>query len=129
MKNSIILVLALLLAAHAAYGKDLELSQEAGGYAFRVRIDRNPPILGDNHIEIEIKDGNGTRVTDARVMVNYYMSPMPRMAPMNYTTRAKWNGESYTATMRLIMSGPWIIRVLSTHEGKRAAAKFNVDAQ
>ena len=129
MKKSTLLVLALMFAVQAAYGKDLELSQEAGGYEFRVRIDRNPPILGDNHIEIEIRDGNGNRITDARVMVNYYMPPMPRMAPMNYTARAKWKGESYKATLRIIMAGPWIIRVLATHEGKRAAAKFNVDAQ
>ncbi|MGW8322951.1 MAG: FixH family protein, partial [Thermodesulfobacteriota bacterium] len=74
-------------------------------------------------------DGGAGRITDARVMVNYYMPPMPRMAPMNYTTRAKWKGESYNATMRFIMAGPWIIRVLATHEGKRAVAKFNVDAQ
>lgn len=129
MKKSIPLGLALLFAAHAAHGRDLELRQKAGGYAFRVTIDRNPPILGDNHVEIEIQDDDGTRITDARVVVNYYMPPMPRMAPMNYTTRAKWRGESYRATMRIIMAGPWIIRVLATHEGRRAAAKFNVDAQ
>jgi hypothetical protein len=129
MKKSIIPVIALLLTVGTAHGKDLELSQEAGGYEFRVRIDRNPPILGDNHIEIEIKDGTGARITDARVMVNYYMPPMPRMAPMSYVTRAKLKGESYRATMNFIMSGPWIIKVLATRKGKRVATKFNVDCQ
>jgi hypothetical protein len=129
VKKSILLGLALLLTPPAAYGRDLELSQETGGYAFRVRIDRNPPILGDNRVEIEIEDGGGARISDARVMVNYYMPPMPRMAPMNYTTRAKWEGESYKTTLRIIMAGPWIIRVLATIEGKRAVAKFNIDAQ
>jgi len=27
------------------------------------------------------------------------------------------------------MAGPWIIRVLITRDGKRATAKFNIDAQ
>jgi hypothetical protein len=80
-------------------------------------------------MEIEIKDSAAGRVTDANVMVNYYMPPMPRMAPMNYSTSAELKGEKYRATMDLIMAGPWIIRVLITRDGKRATAKFNIDAQ
>ena len=123
-----ILVVALLAAVPAAYSKDLELAGKAGEFEVHARIDRNPPILGHNQIEIEIKDSGG-RVTDANVMVNYYMPPMPRMAPMNYTTKAELKGEKYRITMDLIMAGPWIIRVLITRDGKRATAKFNIDAQ
>jgi len=123
-----ILILALLVVVPAAYSKDLELTGKAGELEVHARIDRNPPILGQNHMEIEIKDPRG-RVTDANVMVNYYMPPMPRMAPMNYTTNAELKGEKYRATMDLIMAGPWIIRVMITRDGKRATAKFNIDAQ
>ena len=129
MKTWGIFVLALLGAVPAAYSKDLELTGKAGDLEVHARIDRNPPILGHNHMEIEIKDAAAGRVTDANVMVNYYMPPMPRMAPMNYTTNAELKGEKYRVTMDLIMAGPWIIRVLITRDGKRATAKFNIDAQ
>jgi hypothetical protein len=128
MKTWGILILVLLVAVPPAYSKDLELAGKAGEFDVRVRIDRNPPIVGNNHMEIEIRDPKG-QVTDANVMVNYYMPPMPRMAPMNYTTTAELKGEEYRAEMDLIMAGPWIIRVLITRDGKKATAKFNIDAQ
>lgn len=128
MKTWGILILVLLVAVPSAYSKDLELAGKAGEFEVRAVIDRNPPIVGNNRMEIEIRDSNG-HVTDANVMVNYYMPPMPRMAPMNYTTNAELKGEKYRVKMDLIMAGPWIIRVLITRDGKRATAKFNIDAQ
>jgi hypothetical protein len=129
MKTWGIFVFALLMAVPIAYSKDLELKKKAGEYHVEIRIDRNPPILGDNNIEIEIRDAGGTRITDATVLVNYYMPPMPRMAPMNYTTNAKLKGEKYKITMNLIMAGPWVIAVKITRDGKTTTAKFNIDAQ
>jgi YtkA-like len=123
-----ILILVLLVAVTPAYSKDLELAGKAGEFEVNLTIDRNPPNVGRNHMEIEIKDSGG-RVTDAAVMVNYYMPPMPRMAPMNYTTTAELKGEKYRVEMDLIMAGPWIIRVLITRDGKKTTAKFNIDAQ
>jgi len=128
MKTWGILILALLAAVPAAYSKDLELTGKAGELEVNLTIDRNPPNVGRNRMEIEIKDSSG-RVTDATVAVNYYMPPMPRMAPMNYTTNAELKSEKYRLTMDLIMAGPWIIRVMITRDGKKATAKFNIDAQ
>jgi hypothetical protein len=109
--------------------KGYELKRKAGGYETEVKIDKYPPVLGDNKIEIEIKDNEGNRVTDAKVLVNYYMPPMPRMAPMNYIIDAKLNGEKYKATMNFIMTGPWVIAIKINHAGKMSTAKFNVDAR
>lgn len=122
-------VLILLLISGIAYARSYEVRKNLGEYEAEVRIDKNPPILGDNHIEIEIKDSGGNRITDARVLVNYYMPPMPRMAPMNYITDAKLNGEKYKAKMNFIMSGPWIIAIKMNLGGKMSTAKFNVDAR
>jgi hypothetical protein len=124
-----IVISALLMVVPSAYSKDLELRKKAGEYDVEMRIDRNPPILGDNNIEVEIKDAVGSHIEDAAVLVNYYMPPMPRMAPMNYTTNAKLRGKKYKATMNLIMSGPWVIAVKITRDGKTTTAKFNIDAQ
>jgi hypothetical protein len=124
-----ILAIILFLAPSIASSRGIELRKETDKYAVEVTINRNPPVLGDNHIEIEIKDGGGKSVTEAKVLVNYYMPPMPRMAPMNYVTSTKLRGEKYKATMNFIMTGPWIIAIKITLAGRTSTAKFNVDAQ
>jgi len=129
MRKWFLFGLILLLIPTIANPKAYELKRKAGEYEAEVKIDRYPPVLGDNKIEIEIKDVDGKYVTDAKVLVNYYMPPMPRMAPMNYITDARLKGEKYKATMNFIMSGPWIIAIKINHGGKISTAKFNVDAQ
>ncbi len=129
MKKLIPFILILCLIAGMAFARVYEIKRRAGDYEAEVRIDRSPPATGDNNIEIEIKDAGGNRITDAKVLVNYYMPPMPRMVPMNYVTDARLKGEKYKATMNFIMSGPWIIAIKINHGGKISTAKFNVDAQ
>jgi hypothetical protein len=129
MPKWFVFTLVLLLIPSVANPKSYEVKRKAGGYEAEVTIDRYPPVLGDNNIEIEIKDAGGRLVTDAKVLVNYYMPPMPRMAPMNYITDARLKGEKYKATMNFIMSGPWIIAIKINHGGKTSTAKSNVEAQ
>ncbi len=129
MRRLLLFALTVLLMVGIAYGKSYEVKRRAGEYEAEVKIDRSPPVVGDNHIEIEVKDGRGKPVTDAKILVNYYMPPMPRMAPMNYRTDAKLKGEKYKATMNFIMSGPWVIAIKITRGEKTSTAKLNVDAQ
>jgi hypothetical protein len=123
------LPLVVLLIVGVAHAREYQASKRVGALQAEIRVDRNPPIVGDNRIEIGIRDQDGKSVTDATVLVNYYMPPMPRMAPMNYTTDAELRGDRYKATMNFIMSGPWIIAGKINHGGKMTTAKFNVDAQ
>ena len=125
----IVVMLILILMVDVAYARGYTVRKKVGNYEAEIRIDRNPPVIGDNHIEIEIRDSDGKYITDARVLVNYYMPPMPRMAPMNYRIDAKLKGEKYRATMNFIMSGPWIIAIKITRQGKTVTTKINVDAQ
>lgn len=127
-ENLVLSILILVLATSVAYAKDLEVTRKAGEYDVTVRIDRNPPIVGSNSIEIWIRKA-GNPVTDAKVLINYYMPPMPRMAPMNYKTDAKLKKENYKATMNFIMAGPWYIAIIINREGKISTTKFNIDAQ
>ena len=110
-----------------ACGKDLELKNKIGEYNVEIRLDRNPPIIGNNPIEIQIKDSRGQAIKDAGVLINYYMPPMPRMAPMNYVIPAEANRTGYRAIMKFIMSGPWVIAIKITSVGKTRTAKFHVD--
>lgn len=102
-------------------------SKKAGDYVVAIQIDRNPPILGVNNLEVEIRGTGGQAVTDAKVLVNYYMPPMPRMAPMNYRADAPFKGGKYRVAMNFIMEGPWYIVVKIDHRGKTASVKFNVN--
>jgi len=128
MTKFITFFLIFCLIPGIAFARSYEM-KKTGEYETEVRINRSPPVVGDNRIEIEVKDGQGKPVTDAKVLINYYMPPMPRMAPMNYTTNAKLKGEKYKAIMNFIMSGPWIIAIKIYRGEKINTVKFNVDAQ
>jgi len=124
----IIIVLFLALSTTTGHTRGYEAKKKVGDYEIEIKIDRNPIVLGDNHIEIEIKNG-GKVVKDAKVLVNYYMPPMPRMPPMNYKIYAEPKGDKYKAKMNIIMTGPWII-VIKIYQGEKpVTTKLSVDAQ
>ena len=128
MKRLTVVTLILLLMAGVAYAKDYEVKKKAGEYDVEIKIDKNPPVVGDNNIEIEIKDASGKYVTDAKVKVEYSMPAMPGMPAMNYKTDTELKGYEYKAKMNLSMSGSWNIAVKITRGGKTTSVKFNVDA-
>lgn len=121
--------LVLILAAGTVYAKEYEVKKKAGDYNVEIKIDRNPPIVGDNNLTVEIKDASGKQVTDAKVLIDYSMPPMPGMPPMNYKADAELKGSEYRAKMNLSMSGSWNIAVKVTRAGKTSTAKFTVDAK
>lgn len=129
MKKILISMMVVMMAfAGIAYAKDYEVSKKAGEYSVEAKIDKNPPVVGDNNIAVEIKDASGKYVTDAKVKIEYSMPAMPGMPPMNYKTDAEAKGDGYKAKMNLSMSGPWNIAIKITKGGKTSTAKFNVDA-
>jgi hypothetical protein len=128
MKRLAVVTLVVLMVVGVAYAKDYEVSKKAGEYTVD-SIDRNPPVTGNNNMEIAIKDGAGKMVTDAKVVVEYSMPAMPGMPAMNYKTDAALKGEKYKATMNLSMAGPWTVAVKITRADKTQSAKFTVDAK
>jgi hypothetical protein len=94
-----------------------------------VKIDKNPPVVGDNNINIDITDASGHHVRDAKVVVEYSMPAMPGMPAANYKEDAQLKGDEYKATMKPSMSGSWNIAVKVTRAGKTSTMKFTVDAK
>jgi len=94
MRRVAYIALILLLIAGIAYGKEYEYKKKAGEYEVQVKIDRNPPVVGDNTMKIGIKDASGKYVTDAKVVVEYSMPLMPGMPPMSYRTDGELRGMS-----------------------------------
>lgn len=129
MKKLILIASILMLIAGIAYAKDYEVKKKTGEYEVEVKIDRNPPVVGDNNITVEIKDATRKYVTDAKVVIDYSMPAMPGMPPMNYKADAELKGNEYKAKMNLSMSGPWNIAVKIIRGGKTATVKFNVDVR
>jgi len=129
MKKLAVFTLVLLLIAGIAYARDYEVKKKVGDYDVTVKIDKNPPVVGDNNITVEIKDASGKYVADAKVKVEYSMPAMPGMPPMHYKTDTELKGIEYKARMNFSMSGPWNIAVKITRSGKTATMKFNVDAR
>lgn len=129
MKRLAVVVLAMLLPVIIGCAKDYEVKRGVGEYEVKATIDKNPPVVGDNNIRIEIKDADGKHVTDATVLVEYSMPPMPGMPPMNYKADAELRGNEYRAKMHLSMAGPWNIDIKITRADRTSTMKFNVDAR
>ncbi len=130
MKKIVILIVAVILViSSVAYAKEYEVKKKTGEYDVEVKIDRNPPVVGDNNIRVEIKDASGRHITDARVIVDYSMPAMPGMPSMNYKADTEFKRNEYKATMNLSMSGSWNIGVKIARGGKISSMKFTVDAK
>jgi len=128
MKKLFAVFMVIAALAGYAFAGGYEVKKQAGEYAVHAVIDRNPPVVGDNTITVEIKDASGKYVTDAKVAIDYSMPAMPGMPPMNYKTTGKLDGNEYKAVMNLSMSGPWNVAVKIKKGGKTSTMKFNVDA-
>ena len=129
MKKTAVLAMLVLLVAGIAFAKDYEVTKKAGEYDVVVKIDKNPPVVGDNNVKVALKDAAGKTVTDAKVMIDYRMPAMPGMPAMNYKTDAELKGSEYAAKMDLSMSGSWNVAIKITKGGKTSTAKFTVDAK
>ncbi len=127
MKRFTTVLIILLLAAGLVYAKDYMVVKKAGSYTVEVKLDKNPPITGQNKMEISIKDDKGGNVTDAKVTVDYSMPAMPGMPAMNYKAKAELNGNRYLANVNFSMSGAWAVNIKITRAGKTQAVKLNVD--
>ncbi len=127
MKKIAVILLILLLSAGVVYAKSYEVTRKAGEYTVDIKIDKNPPVVGSNNIEIVVKDAAGKAVTDAKVLVDYGMPAMPGHPAMGYKTDAQLKGGVYQAVLNISMKGPWTITVRITHAGKVASARFTVD--
>jgi len=129
MKRLAIFVMVLLLIAGVVYAKDYEVTKKAGDYSVLIKIDKNPPIAGENNITIAIKDKSGKEITDAKVVFNYSMPAMAGMPAANYKTDVELKGAVYKTKANYSMSGSWNNEIRITHGGKTVSARFTVDAK
>ena len=125
------LLVFLLILCFTTEGEagDYRVRRKTRHYVVDAAINRNPPVMGENTIRIEIRDAGGRSLTGARVSVNYYMPPMPGMVPMNYTVPTTPGGNGYHARMNFIMTGPWNIVILVESGGSHWKVIFPIDVR
>ena len=129
MKRLVLAVMVFFLVGGLAIAKDYEVTKKAGDYTVVVRIDKNPPIAGDNNLSVSVKDGTGAEVKDAKVAVEQFMAAMPGMPAVRVKTDTELKGSEYKAKLNFSMAGGWSIAVIINRGDKKAQAKFNIDVR
>lgn len=90
------------------------------------RSQPNPPRVGNNDLDVIVKDGQGQPVTDAVVEVVFVMPAMPSMGmpAMRSAATLTHAGEgSYRGVGQVLMAGRWDVTVVVTRSGQRAGSK------
>jgi hypothetical protein len=128
MKKFVSVALILLLSAGLVYAKAYEVNKKAGDYSVSIKMDKNPPSVGINNMEIAVTDKTGKPVKDAKVLVDYGMAAMPGMPAMAYKADTMIHGDQYHAALNISMKGPWYVNIKITTQGKTVSTKFTLDA-
>jgi len=103
------------------------LQAKAGDYLVAIKMDKGPPVVGANNIEIVVTDKGGKAVTDAKVLVTASMPAMSGKPAVENKAEAKPDGGKYKAKIDLPQGGSWNMSVRVIQGGKTSTAKFTVD--
>jgi len=74
MSKWLLFILIIFLLAGAAYAKRCDEKKKVGEYEAEVKTDRSFPVIGDNNIEIKIKEAKGGANISTS---NHYLSGVP----------------------------------------------------
>jgi hypothetical protein len=127
MKKIVAVLMILLVHSSVAYAGSLTLESKAEDIAVNVSIENNPPIVGKNNMNIELRDGQGKTVTDAEIGIYYFMPSMPAM---NYKASAELKDDKYTAVIKPTMPGKWDADItIKNPEGESRKASISFDVK
>jgi RND family efflux transporter MFP subunit len=90
------------------------------------RTTPDPPRMGDNQIEVMVKDAGGKPVDGADVSVQFYMPAMPTMGMPSMKSEAKLapaGGGMYRGPGQVLMAGQWQTTVVVTRNGQRLGSR------
>ena len=122
-------VVSMIFMVGTAFAGEYAVQKKAGDYTVDIRMDKNPPVVGANQVEVAVKDKAGKAVTDAKVQVIASMPAMPGMPAMENKADAKIDGGKYKTRIDLPMGGSWNMSVRISQRGKTVTAKYTVDAR
>ena len=129
----VVVVLAVFVAGTVfaqgvqAPGKEYKVQGKAGDYLVDIKMDKGPPVVGANNIEIAVTDKGGKAVTDAKVLVTASMPAISGKPAVENKAEAKPGGGKYKAKIDLSKGGSWDMYVRIVKGGKTSIAKFIVN--
>lgn len=86
----------------------------------------SPPRLGDNVLEVALKDASSKPITDAEVSVTFFMAAMPamKMPEMRNTVALKHVKDGiYSGAGKVMMAGNWDVTVAVKRSSKEIGTK------
>ena len=117
------------LSGDVAYGKSYEVERIVGGYRVVMKIDRNPPVAGDNNVSIEVTDVSSGCACHANVVIDYSRPTMPGTPALSYRADTQMKRGRHVGKMRLTLPGPWNIAVKIASREKTWTTNFTVDVE
>lgn len=91
-----------------------------------LRSQPDPPRSGENQLEAVVKTAGGTPVTDADVIVVFFMAAMPTMnmpAMRNEASLTHSGNGVYRGTGQVMMAGRWDVTVNVVRDGQRIGSQ------
>jgi RND family efflux transporter MFP subunit len=98
----------------------------AAGTQITFRTVPDPPKLGENQMEVTVKDAGGTPIDAAEVSVQFFMPAMPTMNMPAMRSEAKLapaGGGVYRGSGQVMMAGRWDATVTVVRGGQRLGTK------
>jgi hypothetical protein len=129
IRTLVLLILLLLLNAEVGHTKGYEVKKEVGGYIVVMKIDRNPPVAGDNNVSIEVTDAKTLCACQANVAIEYSRPAMPGMPAQRYNANMSFKRGRHIGKMSLTLPGAWNIAVKITTKDKTWTTNFVVDVE
>jgi hypothetical protein len=130
MKRIILIFTVLFLSVGLAYGVDYEVIKKAGDYTVQVKIDRNPPAVGDNNMIIWLKDAAGKDVKGASMNVDYSKSTKKFWkSAKKYNSWAQPHESNHHAVLAIPTQGSWDVTINIHHKGKSVSTEFRIDVK
>lgn len=124
-----LLILLLVFSANIADAKSYKVERKVGGYRVVMKIDRNPPVAGDNNVSIEVTDVSSGCACHANVVIEYSRPAMPGTPPLSYRADMRMRRGRHVGRMSLPLAGPWNIAVKITGADKTWTTNFTIDVE
>jgi hypothetical protein len=129
MSGFVLVTLFLILAVDPPYAAGYEVKKEVGGYIVVMKIDRNPPIAGENNVSIEVIDAKTRCFCHANVAIEYSRPAMQGTPALRYTANTELKRGRHMGQLSLSMAGFWNIAVKITTGDKAWTTNFVLDVE
>lgn len=123
MKVMTLIGVIILMFSSVASGAGFEMSNQVEEYTVNIMIDKNPPSVGPNIMEIFITGEKGSPVKDIKVAVDYGKGKKA------YGAALLRHGPGYHTELDFSTKGRWFVNVRITKQEKTVSTKFTFDVK